>query len=235
MAHIKTGNLISEIAGSVGGLTFTRSPTGQIVRARTAPTQPNQRYTKTAAGNFAYLQRYWSQSLTPAQRDRWEVWANQQTITNKLGEPTPRTGLQAWHKINRPLLDCRAAIVLTPPTTPITTTLYPYEGTVTNNASNQINSILNPFRDLAAGNPYLQLFATPPRPYRTSLNRVPAVLLNPPAPYAIQRTTQCATYYNTRLNTPYAPDGWFIRFEAYIINYPTGAQGHRVTNILAIA
>ena len=235
MAHIKTGSLISEIAGSVGGLTFTRSPTGQIVRTRTAPKQPHQRYTKTAAGNFAYLQRYWSLSLTPAQRDKWELWANRQTITNKLGEPTPRTGLQAWHKTNRPLMDCGAALVLTPPTTLITDTLFPYDGTLTNDASNHINSIRDTFRSIPSANPYIQLYATPPRPNKTSLNRVRAVLLNPTSPWNIQRAHQCATFYNTRLNTPYAPDAWFIRFEAYIIDYATGAQGNRVTNILAIA
>jgi len=131
-------------------------------------------------------------------------------------------------------MDCAAPVVLTPPTTPIAITLYSREGDLTNDASNHINSIYQPFRDILSGNSLLQLYATPPRPNRTSLNRVRAALLNGPYPGQIACKTQCAPHYNYRFNNAYAPDGWFIRFEAYIINYNTGAQGNRVTNILAI-
>lgn len=86
----RTG-LGGQMSGSVGGVTASHNRAGQYLRNRTKPVNPNTIPQQNARNRFAAASAAWA-SLTDAQREAWQSYANQTPVLNKLGESITLSG-----------------------------------------------------------------------------------------------------------------------------------------------
>ena len=100
MAVIIHGTGISDARGKVGGVVFSRSPAGAILRTRIKPCNPATTVQNTRRGMVAYLTRAWSSVLTVVMRQAWNDYAAGTPMTNKLGQPILVSGLSMFLRTN---------------------------------------------------------------------------------------------------------------------------------------
>lgn len=93
----------SSVSGSIAGLTYSHNRGGLYTRARAVPTNPNTSAQQSARNAFASLVALW-QTLTSAQRDAWNTYAENVTVLSALGDPLTLTGQQMYIRCNSPRL-----------------------------------------------------------------------------------------------------------------------------------
>lgn len=99
MALVKFGAGITEIRGSIGGVTFSRSYSGPVMKEKPIPprrrrgTQPKNR------SIIGFLSRQWG-GLTGAQRDEWKTWALNHPEPDRFGGTFIMSGSNAYSKLN---------------------------------------------------------------------------------------------------------------------------------------
>lgn len=81
------GTLIGEASGSLASLTFSHNRGGQYIRQRAIPVNPGTGLQIAVRSFFSALQERWSSVLTQAQRDAWDLYAEQTPLLDALGEP----------------------------------------------------------------------------------------------------------------------------------------------------
>lgn len=99
MALIKS-QLITQASGSIGGLTFSRAAGGLYIRARAIPTNPNTTLQSIARNAFSDLVAAWTETLTTAQREAWDLYASNVAQANPLGTPFFQSGQNAFVQCN---------------------------------------------------------------------------------------------------------------------------------------
>ncbi len=105
MATIRLSAIIGSIRGSIGGITFKRTRTGQIVTPRRRRAHAfSPRLEKTRA-DFVRRQRLWA-TFTPEQRTAWNSAATSFVFHAPDGQASRLTGFQLWMKfsINQDLI-----------------------------------------------------------------------------------------------------------------------------------
>lgn len=115
-ALIKLGGGVTDIRGAIGGSVFSRGKGGNIIRKNAKPINPRSDRQETRRGNMAYLARYWSKTLTAAQRADWNAYASGSTWTNRLGETIEINGNAAFMRLNALLLLIGEAVRAAAPT-----------------------------------------------------------------------------------------------------------------------
>ena len=90
----------TQISGSVGGVTYSHGRAGPITRARSIPVNPNSVRQQLAKSVAAALSIAWSVDLTELQRSSWNAWAFAFPWSNKLGESSPMTDINAFVRAN---------------------------------------------------------------------------------------------------------------------------------------
>lgn len=101
--------LISRGSGSVGGLTFSRNRSGNYIRARTNPVNPNTPQQQAVRSAVADLSNLWINTLTQADRDKWEDYAANVPVTNPLGASIFLTGINQYVRSNVPRIQAGLA------------------------------------------------------------------------------------------------------------------------------
>ena len=91
--------LVTQMSGSIGGMTGSRNSAGMYLRARSVPVNPNSPDQVTVRGLFAILSSLW-RSLTDAQRDGWSNYATNTPVVNKLGDTITLSGVAWYMKVN---------------------------------------------------------------------------------------------------------------------------------------
>ena len=94
------GVFVSEMSGSVGGLTGSHGRSGSYFRARVVPVNPNtvfQQEIRNLQGNLASA---WVNTLTPAQRAAWDLYGASVATTNRVGDTIFLTGLNWFIAMN---------------------------------------------------------------------------------------------------------------------------------------
>lgn len=76
--------ILGQISGSIAGDTFSHNKSGQYIRQRTIPTNPNSVWQQFYRGTFAGAVSRWK-GLAPAVREAWAVYAANTPTTNRLG------------------------------------------------------------------------------------------------------------------------------------------------------
>lgn len=104
-------------SGSVGGRTSSRNSSGQYIRARAIPTNPNTPAQSRARAALADLAAGW-RGLTSTQMTSWNNFGQSFTVVNSLGTTIHLTGLQCYVKVNTVNLLNGVAAVSTPPALP---------------------------------------------------------------------------------------------------------------------
>lgn len=114
---VKFGGGILDASGSLGGNTFARNRYGNYVRSRVGPVNPNtsrQQYVRNLMGS---LVEDWSVTLTQAQRDAWNVYANAIPWVNALGETVRLSGFNHFIRSNMAIIQAGGSLVADGPTT----------------------------------------------------------------------------------------------------------------------
>lgn len=110
MALVKFGMVVSDIRGSVGGVTFSRNSSGAVARKRTAGVNPNTVAQQAVRGLFNDVAQAW-RNLSSANQDTWITQAPNYTRVNRLGETVSYTGQQLFNHLNGQLLQLGQAVV----------------------------------------------------------------------------------------------------------------------------
>lgn len=87
--------LVTQVSGSVGGMTGASNQGGLYFRARAIPTNPNSPAQQATRAAFAALVQAWAVDLTEAQRQAWTTYGINTPTTDTLGNPLTLTG-QQW-------------------------------------------------------------------------------------------------------------------------------------------
>jgi len=98
--------IVGRGSGSIGGMTWSRNRGGMYIRARATPTNPNSTYQQTVRSAAALLAAMWSNTLTKAQRDGWDLYAENVELPNPLGAPRNVGGLGMYIRSNVPRIQC---------------------------------------------------------------------------------------------------------------------------------
>jgi hypothetical protein len=113
---IKSG-LLTQMSGSMGGMTGSHNSAGMYLRGRGLVTNPNTEYQQYARNALATLVTAWGQTLTQTQRDAWNTYAANTPTTGKLGDPLLLSGQQMYIRCNAPRLNAGEPRVDDGPTT----------------------------------------------------------------------------------------------------------------------
>jgi hypothetical protein len=87
-------------SGSAGGSTWSRNRFGAYVRSRSMPVNPNTDLQVAARNRVRALTIAWQNTLTPAQRDGWNLYAANVPWKNHLGQDSFLTGLNHYVRSN---------------------------------------------------------------------------------------------------------------------------------------
>ena len=100
MATIQTGPIVSDIRGSVGALTYSRTHAGLIVKSRSNPPQPASAKRDAAQDALKTVTQAWSGTLTETERNTWKAYARNYPRPNRLGERVLDGGYLAFIRPN---------------------------------------------------------------------------------------------------------------------------------------
>ena len=100
MALVKMGGGVVQMSGSIAGNTFARNRSGNYVRARTKPVNPNSTQQGLVKTAMAYLTMWWASGLSAAERTSWATYAAAIAMKNRLGESVYLTGFNHFVRSN---------------------------------------------------------------------------------------------------------------------------------------
>jgi len=92
--------LITQMSGSIGGVTGSHNRFGMYLRSRATPVNPSTIYQSIVRAAVATLANRWIDVLTPAQRSGWETYAANVSMTGALGAEIYLTGLNHYVRSN---------------------------------------------------------------------------------------------------------------------------------------
>lgn len=100
MALFSAGPGVSEIRGSSNGVTFSRNRFGMYIRQRSVPVNPQSSRQAVVRGYFNDLATRYRDTLSPAQRSQWQLYAENTSWLNKLGQQIYLTGQNQYIRSN---------------------------------------------------------------------------------------------------------------------------------------
>lgn len=113
MANIKLGAIITDIAGSIGGTTFRRTPAG-IIAYNKQGTQIKSAFAKNSVKNkLGAILGSWN-FLETAVKDFWIDKATLYTFPDKFGTLKNLTGRQLYTKLNSQFIPTNEVLTTTP-------------------------------------------------------------------------------------------------------------------------
>ena len=133
MSLVKYGGGIVQMSGSIAGNTFARNRSGNYVRARTKPVNPNSLGQSNVRDALSALSEDWRTELDAGQRLAWQVYANAISMKNRLGESIFLTGFNHFIRSNTELLNHKGVFIENGPTDlslPTKDTLFACTGSV---------------------------------------------------------------------------------------------------------
>lgn len=107
----------TEVSGSVGGITYGHNRGGLYARSRAIPTDPNTTLQQVVRSALAQLAARWTNTITSAQRDAWELYAYNVTVPDVFGDPISLSGQQHYLRSNIPRLANGFTVIDDGPTT----------------------------------------------------------------------------------------------------------------------
>lgn len=90
----------TDLSGKVGGIVASHNAGGAYFRAATIPTNPNTPQQQAVRNAVATLTGQWNDRLTIAQRAVWDTYADNVTLTNRIGEQHNVSGMAMFVRSN---------------------------------------------------------------------------------------------------------------------------------------
>lgn len=94
-ALVKYGGGVVQFSGKLGGNVFAYGPGGKIVRTWSMPTDPATEQQVEMRDILRDLVERWTDDLSQAERDNWDIYGDNVPVLNRLGESVFRSG-QNW-------------------------------------------------------------------------------------------------------------------------------------------
>jgi len=198
MARVQYGSIITDIKGSIGGITYQKNRAGNIARLRGGTFKSSTPKQTTSQSNHITILSTW-QSLSLSDKDLWNAFALANTKINRFGEVKTLSGLNWFESINQTRMCFGLSFLLVPPVYSLPTGPPAYTLVV----SNTLISIefSPPFNPTDTG---LKIWTTPPLSRSTNSLR---------SQYRLTKVTQSNPYglidltadWQTTHKIPYPP------------------------------
>lgn len=94
-----SGPIMGLASGKLGSIVFTHGRYGQSARTRVKPVGVTSSFTEAVRNNMTTTSRAWA-ALTEAQKLTWNTWAQNNPITDRLGQKQVLAGHAAYNQIN---------------------------------------------------------------------------------------------------------------------------------------
>ena len=107
----------TDLSGKIGGIVASHNAGGAYFRVASIPTNPNTLQQQAVRSIVGSLTVGWNDTLTPAQRTSWEVYATNVTLTNRIGEQQNVSGLAMYVRSNTARMQVGEARIDDAPTT----------------------------------------------------------------------------------------------------------------------
>lgn len=107
--------LVTQASGSLGGMTASRNRGGMYLRSRVKPVNPDTGRQIEVRNSLSLAQSLWADSLSPTQRDGWDLYAEQVPVMGKLGQEIQLSGINHFIRSNVPRLQIGESAVLNAP------------------------------------------------------------------------------------------------------------------------
>lgn len=109
--------LLTQMSGSIGGMVGYQGKGGLTLRARAVPTDPATSFQVAVRNAMAQAATAWIETLTQAQRNGWELYAQNVPLVGPLGEPREVSGQNMYCRSNIPRIQAGVGRVDDAPTT----------------------------------------------------------------------------------------------------------------------
>jgi len=109
MATAKLSGFVTEIAGSVGGTTFKRSPYGLVIINKSRGASKNRLLNNSGFLELQSLRNEW-QNLSIELKNSWNTRATEVTFPNKFGDMVYISGYQLYIKANHILYKLKISV-----------------------------------------------------------------------------------------------------------------------------
>ena len=116
MALVKYGGGIVQMTGSLAGNVFARNRSGNYVRCKTVPVNPNTALQQACRSCISQLTTRWNETATVAERTAWNLYADSVEVQNRLGETMNLSGFNQYIRSNSVRKDLTAGFVDAGPT-----------------------------------------------------------------------------------------------------------------------
>lgn len=93
-------SMLTQMSGSIAGVTAGHNRGGLYLRARSVPTNPNTARQSLVRSVFSALSQRWASTLTDSQRAGWADYAQNTPLTDALGDPLVLSGQQMYLRAN---------------------------------------------------------------------------------------------------------------------------------------
>lgn len=108
--------LVTQVSGSIGGLTGSRNAGGMYFRARGLPTNPNTSRQQAVRNAVSLLATRYVEELSPSQRESWRLYAANVPLVGPLGDPRDIGPMPMYVRCNVPRIQAGLDIVDDGPT-----------------------------------------------------------------------------------------------------------------------
>lgn len=106
--------LVTQVSGSIGGMTGSHNRGGMYFRARSIPTNPVSTFQQQVRSAFTTLVNRWTESLNATQRSLWNTYGQNVSVTDPLGDPRFLSGQQWYIACNTPRVQATTKLSGTP-------------------------------------------------------------------------------------------------------------------------
>lgn len=115
MAKLRLGVIAGQASGSLGSTVFSHNRGGPYARLRAVPVKVTSAWALDTKAYLSEQSQQWA-ALTQDQREAWNNWADNNPITDKLGDKRLMTGHQAFIKLTTRQRRSGSATLTDPPT-----------------------------------------------------------------------------------------------------------------------
>lgn len=117
MAKFKMGPVVGDVSGALGNVVFSRNRYGPVMRVRVVPVKVVSDYTVDIHGRLATLSQAWS-ALDPENMVAWKTWAEENPITDRLGDKRVLQPSAAFIGLNMRIIGAGGTQIDVPPLDP---------------------------------------------------------------------------------------------------------------------
>jgi len=112
-----SGALVGQLSGKLGPIVASHNRGGAYFRAHVVPVTSTTSFALNAKARLAAASSLW-QTLTQDQQEAWLTWANNNPVTNRIGQQVTLSGHGAFTGLTASLAQAGVAAVLDPPVIP---------------------------------------------------------------------------------------------------------------------